>query len=105
MFLDVKKFMEACDQTTTTLNEEQANAKKHKAKFDRNKRVNHNKEYYELLGYSLYITNELITNYSSKKVTQIYGLRWRIENIFKCWKSQFHLQKIIDRCIASFMFK
>ena len=25
MFLDVKKFMEACDQTTTTLNEEQAN--------------------------------------------------------------------------------
>lgn len=79
------------------LNEEQANAKKHKAKFDRNKRVNHNKEYYELLGYSLYITNELITNYSSKKVTQIYGLRWRIENIFKCWKSQFHLQKIIPK--------
>lgn len=73
----------------------QAAERRRKAKNDRDKRLNHSKEYYELLGYSIFITN--ITNQlcKAKEIMELYGLRWRIEIIFKCWKSCFSLEKLI----------
>jgi hypothetical protein len=79
------------------LSEEQANLRRFKAKKDRDKRLNHSKDYYELLCYSLYITTVDQKDMSATEVTKVYGLRWRIENIFKCWKSQFHIQKLIPK--------
>lgn len=76
---------------------EQASQKRLKAKHDRDKRLNHSAEYYKLLGYSIFITSESQSLFSAKQIANIYGLRWRIENIFKCWKSQFHLQKLIPK--------
>lgn len=74
---------------------QQANERRRKAKGNRDKRLNHSKEYYALLGYSIFITSEPETTLTPKQILDIYGLRWRIENIFKCWKSHFFLQKLI----------
>ncbi len=84
------------------LSQEQTNLKRMKAKNDRDKRLNHKDDYYELLGYSLFISTEDRGVFSTIQIAQVYGFRWRIENIFKCWKGQFHLQKLIpqDRSIT-----
>ena len=60
--------------------DEQANIRRHRAKTDRDKRLNHSKDYYELLGYSCYITSVDQEIFSAAEVQKVYGLRWRIEN-------------------------
>jgi hypothetical protein len=77
------------------LSEKQANERRRKAKNDRDRRLNHDEEYYQMLGYSLFILNE--DTFTPDQIAQIYSLRWRIEIIFKCWKSHFNLQKIISQ--------
>lgn len=79
------------------LPESKANARRRRAKRDRDKRLNHSKEYYQMLGYHLFITSLDQDSHSNNQIAKIYGLRWRIENIFKCWKSQFHLEKLIPK--------
>lgn len=74
-----------------------AGKRRRKAKRDRDKRCNHNLEYYELLGYSVLITNIPCEKCSRKEIGQLYGLRWRIETIFKSWKSHLLLEKIIPQ--------
>lgn len=64
------------------LSNEQANEKQYRAKCDRDKRMNHSAEYYELLAYCLFITTECKTKFTAKHIAKLYGLRWRIENIF-----------------------
>lgn len=64
-----------------------------KAKQDRDKRCNHSKEYYHLLGYVIFITNIDKTDWNAKEISQAYRSRWNIEILFKCWKSNFHTQK------------
>ena len=64
------------------LSDEQANEKRYRAKCDRDQRMNHSEEYYELLGYCLFITTECKTKFTAKHIAKLYGLRWRIENIF-----------------------
>lgn len=82
------------------LQEEQANQKRCRAKSDRDKRKNHSQEYYELLGYCIFITTESKAKFSANQIAKLYGLRWRIESIFKCWKSQFKLQELIPKSCA-----
>jgi len=77
------------------LPEQQANYRRRKARENKDIRSNHSKEYYELLGYDIFITTENETILTTKQIASIYGLRWRIESIFKCWKSHFHLQELI----------
>jgi hypothetical protein len=74
---------------------QQASLRRHKARTDRDKRYNHSKEYYALLGYTILLTNMEKSKCSSMEAIKLYGLRWRIEIIFKSWKSAFCLQKII----------
>jgi len=75
--------------------DEQAAMRRRKAKADRDKRLNHSPEYYELLGYSIYITNITTNQCNVEEIFQLYKLRWRIEIIFKSWKSCFSIEKII----------
>ena len=79
------------------LPQEQANLRRKRAKENRDKRLNHNAAYYEMLEYNLFITTEEETVFTAKQIAQLYGWRWRIESIFKCWKSHFNLQKIIPQ--------
>ncbi|MEP7170006.1 MAG: IS4 family transposase [Bacteroidota bacterium] len=77
------------------LADEIANEKIRKEKKNRDKRLNHSNDYFELMRYNIYITTEHYSSLSTTKVAQVYTLRWRIETIFKTWKSNFHLQKLI----------
>jgi len=66
-----------------------------KAKKDRHYKANHSEQYYEMLKYTILITNIGSEMLSPRQALQIYALRWRIESIFKCWKSHMNLQRII----------
>ena len=74
--------------------------RKRKALRDRDKRLNHSKEYYYLLGYSILLTNIPQKLCSAEEISRLYGLRWQIEIIFRSWKSGFHLEKLTpSKCI------
>ena len=75
----------------------QANERKRKARTNRDKRLNHSKEFYELLDYSVYITNIRHEQCSADDIFNLYKLRWRIEIVFKSWKGCFSLEKLIHR--------
>ena len=75
----------------------QAAERKRKARTDRDKRLNHSLEYYQLLDYNIYITNISTKQCDAENIFELYKLRWRIEIIFKSWKSCFSLEKLIHR--------
>ena len=66
-----------------------------KVKHDRDKRLNHSRQYYQWLGYSVYITTVEKQVWTPKEVAKAYSVRWQIEIIFKSWKMGFHLQDIL----------
>lgn len=77
------------------LPKEQANERRRKERKNRDKRMNHSLEYYNQLGYTILLTNISSEICSRQEIGQLYGLRWRIETIFKTWKSYFSLESII----------
>lgn len=74
---------------------QQSDARKRRARKDRDLRLNHSKYYYELLGYNVFVTNIPLEKCTATEIAQLYKLRWRIEIIFKSWKSCFSLEKLI----------
>jgi hypothetical protein len=56
---------------------------------NRDRRLNPGKEHLFLLGWAIFITNVPEEVWSATQIAEIYGLRWRIEIIFKAWKSHF----------------
>lgn len=66
-----------------------------KARDDRDRRLHHSKEYYTLLRYVIFLTNVPDEIWAMQQVADAYRLRWRIEIIFKTWKSGFNLGKLI----------
>lgn len=77
------------------LSAEQAARRRRKAKKDRDKRLNHNKQYYELLGYIIFITNVTEQIWTAPQVASAYRIRWNIEILFKSWKSGLNIKNII----------
>jgi hypothetical protein len=73
----------------------QAAEKVRKAKKDRDARLNHSREYYQWLGFNVYITTVAADVWTAKQVHQAYKVRWQIEIIFKSWKSGFNLQHVL----------
>ena len=76
--------------------EQVAQIRRRKAAKDRNWRTNHSKEYFELLGWTIFVTNVQAQPWSYKDVLKAYRLRWRIEMIFKCWKSKWKLTQMFE---------
>lgn len=70
-----------------------------KAKKDRNVKANHSEEYMDRLHYTIYVTNVKKTTLSAKQIYNAYRLRWRIEIIFKCWKSNLKLKQLFNNRI------
>ena len=77
-----------------------------KAKKDRDKRVNHSKDYYEWAKYNVFITNTEEETLSAKEIAEVYKVRWQIEILFKSWKSGGHLQKLLhEKCTNIYRVK
>jgi hypothetical protein len=80
---------------------EQANERRRKAKNDRHRNANHNKTYYYLLGYSIFITNVKEDIWSYKEVAEAYRVRWQVEILFKSWKSGFCMERLIPDAVSN----
>lgn len=66
----------------------------HKAKTDRDLRVNHNEEYMALLAWDIFVTNVPPQIWTTEQACQVNQVRWRIEIVFKSWKSHFKLDVV-----------
>lgn len=65
--------------------------RKRKAKMNRDKRCNPSPNRLALLGWQIFITNIPIENHPAEFITECYGIRWRIETLFKAYKQNFKL--------------
>jgi hypothetical protein len=68
--------------------------RRRKARQNRDRRCRPNARHLALLGWAIFVTNVPREVWSAKTVAQVYGLRWRIETIFKAWKSHFRLTEV-----------
>jgi hypothetical protein len=55
----------------------------------RDRRLNPSNDQLFLLGWSIFITNVTEEVWRADQIAEVYGLRWRIEIVFKAWKSHF----------------
>ena len=79
------------------LPEEVAQERRRKARNDRHSKVNHSEDYYERLGWCIFITNIPLGILSALQITKVYRFRWRIEIIFKVWKSKFNFDGMFNK--------
>jgi len=75
------------------VSEEIANLRRMKAKKESNSKKP-SKELLELMSWNIFVITISAPELTIEIVLKIYGLRWRIENIFKTWKSNFNFNKI-----------
>ena len=73
-------------------------ANKRRLKLDkdaRHKRGNPpQKEQLDMLNWEIFLTNVSEDIWSAQDIANVYGCRWRIENIFKTWKSTFKITNL-----------
>lgn len=70
------------------------NERRRKARANRDKRLRHSADYLHLLGWAIFITNAPAQRLPISIVPKLYRLRWRIEIVFKAWKSHWGLTGI-----------
>lgn len=75
------------------VDEEIANKRRMKAKKE-DKGHSPSKKLLFLMSWTIYITNLPRETFKAEKIWALYGLRWRIENIFKTWKSNMSFADI-----------
>lgn len=74
--------------------EQVVNERRRKAKNNRDKRLNPNKEHLFLMAFNIFITNVDCQTWTIRQVADVYALRWRIEVIFKTWKCHFNMTNL-----------
>jgi len=72
-------------------------ANERKRKLKSTKKNNPSKDTLKLLEWSLFITNIPTEKLDYKAIMELYGLRWRIEIIFKAWKSHLSFHKFHEQ--------
>lgn len=73
-----------------------ANARRRKLRHNRNRKVNPSADHLALLGWEIFITNVPPDIWTTATVGAVYGIRWRIEIIFKAWKQHFALPQFTE---------
>ncbi len=76
--------------------DEIAKVRRMKARTNRDRRYNPSKKHLFLLGWDLFITNVSKGKIDSYDVAVIYSIRWRIEIIYKCWKSYLGITNVLN---------
>jgi hypothetical protein len=71
-----------------------ANERRRKARNNRDRRLNPSAQKLFLLGWNIFVTNVPRAIWPAKALGPIYRLRWRIEIIFKAWKSHLRLGEL-----------
>lgn len=71
-----------------------ANSRRRKARHHRDRRTNHSQSYYALLSWAIFLTNADSSRLPISRVCDLYRLRWRIETLFKAWKSHLRLDAL-----------
>ncbi|MFI5251564.1 MAG: IS4 family transposase [Bacteroidota bacterium] len=72
---------------------EVAAERRRRLKTNRDRRLNPSKDHLALMGWDIFLVNVDADLLPPDEVVALYGLRWRIETIFKAWKSHFHKVK------------
>ena len=75
------------------VNEETANLRRMKAKKEQRGK-NPSEELLKLMSWTIFVTSITQPDISFEIINTFYSFRWRIENIFKTWKSNFSFAKI-----------
>jgi hypothetical protein len=75
----------------TPVPEPVAGERRRKLLHNRDKRLNPDPIHLALLSWEIFLTNVPQEIWDSGTVCRIYGVRWRIEIIFKSWKSHFKI--------------
>lgn len=73
--------------------EELANLRRMRAKKN-NRGHNPSQELLELMSWTIFFTTLDRSSFSFQQIAALYSLRWRIENIFKTWKSHCSFDRI-----------
>lgn len=71
-----------------------AEQRRRKAKTNRDKRLAPNQKNLFLLGWDIFITDVEKEVLGNSEIALLYGIRWRIEMIFKSWKSSMGIRKL-----------
>jgi hypothetical protein len=96
--LDILVMLNEEDNTVIRLvaqpvDKQTADNRRRKAKKEM-KGHNPNKEFMELQSWTIFLTTLTADQADFDTLLKIYGLRWRIETIFKSWKSNLHFDYI-----------
>jgi hypothetical protein len=83
-----------CRLVAIPMTNQAAATKRRKAKNNRDRRLKPDSDAIFLMGWMIYITNLDRKEFSSKEIFVYYRLRWRIETLFKSWKSCFRITDI-----------
>jgi hypothetical protein len=73
-----------------------AEARRRHLRHNRNRKVNPSAEHLALLDWEIFITNVTPEIWTTSAVAAVYGIRWRIEIMFKAWKRHFKLPRFTD---------
>jgi hypothetical protein len=71
-----------------------ANRRRRQAQTNRDRRTQPSANHLRLMAWNIFITNVPRSVWPAKALQPIYRLRWRIEIIFKAWKSHLGLQQL-----------
>jgi hypothetical protein len=74
--------------------EEVANRRRALARNNRDRRCPPSRQRLALMDWSLFVTNVSSKVWTPKTIANVYRLRWRIEIIFKSWKSHLRLREL-----------
>lgn len=82
------------------VSDEVAALRRRKARRNRDRRMNPSKDHLFLMGWDIFITNADCRMLSSEQIAKLYRLRWRIEILFKSWKSNFHIMNVPNASVV-----
>jgi hypothetical protein len=77
-----------------------ANERRRRARANRDRRLNPRREHLFLMGWNIFLTNVSRDVWPAQALVALYRLRWRIEIIFKAWKSHLGLRQFNTRSAA-----